>query len=127
MRGSALEEPRAGSGTAPGRIEELILEAETELDAREPAGKGRAHWIAGLPAARPLGAGGSRLAWAYRGESRDLALPSEAATATARCLVALARASEGRDFGELKAEFHRVGRLSEEAIYELRSSGLVVL
>ena len=127
MRGAALEEPRAGAGTAPGRIEELILEAEAELDARKPEGKGQAHWIAGLPAARPLGAGMSRLAWAYRGESRDLALPNEAATATATCLAALSRASDGRDFGELKAELRRIGRLSEEAIYELRSSGLVVL
>lgn len=103
------------------------MEAEAELDARKPEGKGQAHWIAGLPAAWPIGAGGSRLAWAYRGESRDLALPSEAATATAKCLAALASASDGRDFGELTAELRRIGRLSEDAIYELCSSGLVVL
>ena len=112
-------------GSAPGRGPPRPRRGRARCRAKGRAG--RAHWIAGLPSARPDDAGLYRLTWICRGEARELRLHREAAIAAAELLSALARDSEGAPFAKLEGELvHRLG-LDDEAMDELRSSGLVVV
>ena len=110
-----------------GLVEGLIAKAEAELDESRLGRDGQAHWLAGLPAARPLDGHRSRLAWTYRGEGRELILAKAAATETASVLAGLAASSDGAPFAELEARLSGEMRLGPESIGELRSSGLVVI
>lgn len=108
-------------------IEILIEKAEEKLDASRLGREGQAHWIAGIPAARPFSGGRSRLAWTYRGEAREIILPRRTAEKTAELLGALARGRSGNDFSELAARLSADGALDSASISELRTSGLVVI
>jgi hypothetical protein len=134
-RGAARQLAEAGlrlprgdvPASLPAAVEELVGRAEAELDASRPSRRGRAHWIAGLPLARPLKENQYRLTWTYRGESRELDLPREGAIATAGSLAALARTSAGRPYAGLEEELVRGLGLGRGAMEELRTSGLVVV
>jgi radical SAM superfamily enzyme YgiQ (UPF0313 family) len=115
------------TGPAANLVRDLMARAAAELEASRSQGEGRAHWIAGLPAARALDKKLSRLAWTYRGAGHELILPREAAKETAKVIAALARESDGRPFAELAAELSGEKHLSPRSICDLRSSGLVVL
>jgi len=123
LRGAA----RCGA-IPPDLVESLIARAEAELDAPREGGAGRAHWIAGLPFVLEGGDAGppsadARLSWAYRGETRTLALPAGRAAAVGAALRALAGDPAGEAFGELAARL----ALPPDSLSELRSSGLVVV
>jgi hypothetical protein len=127
-RTGASGAPRSAAPAAlPASVETLLARAEEELDATRPNPRGRAQWIAGLPAARPSGGGAARLAWTYRGELRELRLSKEAATAAALSLGALAGRAEGQPYQGLEAELLAILGGSREALGELRESGLVVV
>ena len=115
--------PRTGSDLA----ERLVARAEAELEATRPSRRGRAHWIAGLPSARPLDTTRSRLVWLYRGEAMELALPRAAAESAAALLATLARESGGWAIGELEANLLPHLGVGRDAMDELRVSGLVVV
>jgi radical SAM superfamily enzyme YgiQ (UPF0313 family) len=127
MAGEELDVPVPGGRLERGLVEGLVERAEADLDAARYSREGRAHWIAGAPAARPLDRRRSRLAWSYRGEAREIVLPREAASVAARELQALARDAEGRPFAELAGILEAQLGPSGKPIEELRRSGLVVV
>ena len=132
MNGEGLEKvvSRSGSrrtGLAPDLVESLIEKAESDLDGARLGREGRAHWVAGLPAARAVDATRSRLAWTYRGEARELVLPRGAADRAAARLGALASARDGVASTDMVAELSALEGMGPDVIDELRSSGLVVV
>lgn len=128
----------ASSGFAfdgPRRVEDLIVEAETALDARPLSDEGHLHWIAGLPMMAAgkhqkgeepgNGEGGGRvLRWAFRGdlEARDLGTALRA-TRAASAISRLARIPGGVPLRQFAEE----SGLKEKEISDLRTSGLVIL
>ncbi len=124
---AAVARPSPVRRPAADLVEGLIKKAEEELGRSRLGREGRAHWIAGLPAARPLDGDRSRLAWTYRGEARELVLPRRAAARAAKLLGALAGEPGGAGYPVLAEELSADGALDPESISELRSSGLVVI
>jgi radical SAM superfamily enzyme YgiQ (UPF0313 family) len=127
LREAGLKSARESGAIAPALVERLVARAEAELDEARPGLEGRAQWIAGEPLYRPSQGGLDRLTWAYRGELRELLLPQGSGDAAARILVRLAGEPDGRPFSELAAELAREGSMGQEAMAELRGSGLVVV
>lgn len=126
--GRGSDAPLAGREPAADLVERLISKAEAELGESRKGREGQARWVAGLPAARPLDGGRSRLAWTYRGESRELTLPRGAAAEAVRLLGGLAASPDGEPFARLATELSGGGiGLDPDSIDELRSAGLVVL
>ena len=133
MEGAALDKPLSAwfGRTAPKTsingdlVESLIASAEAALDRALPDPKGRAFWVAGLPAFEEAGAGMARLTWAYRGEFRSsgLTLPMDAARKAAAILASPGFRVEGRSYAALEAELD----LPESVLAELRSAGLTVV
>jgi hypothetical protein len=128
----ALEEgglrgARGGVSVSRDLVESLIAKAEAELYAAKVRSEGLAHWIAGIPLARPVDAKPDRLAWAYRGETRELLLSRGSAEGTAAVLSSLARDFKGKSFATLAASLVDELGLDPDALEELRSAGLVVL
>jgi hypothetical protein len=124
---AGLRRARRGASDVAGPsvdlVESLVARAEIELAASRPRREGRAHWIAGTPAARIIDGDRARLAWAYRGQLRELLLPRESALSAAAAISALARTAEGAPFAELKKALG----LMPESHSELRAAGLVVV
>jgi hypothetical protein len=123
----ARHRAEAVAESAADLVESLVSRAEAELDAARPHREGRAHWVAGLPAVRPLVGGQARLTWTYRGETRELLLATQAADAVADALASLSLAGEGRPFADFAGFLTGELNLKPESISELRASGLVVV
>ena len=117
MAGKGLDSPK------PRRIEKLIELAEVSLSEEKENLSGRAAWIAGMPLLREEEGGLCRLAWAYRGEARELRLPRAQAELAREALIKLGTTTGQGAIGALKAAIENLG----EAIDILRESGLVLL
>jgi hypothetical protein len=128
MRGERLDEPYSAEGrraisVRPDLVEGLVTKAQADLEASRKAQAGSGAWIAGIPIARRLSKGASRLAWTYRGEARELELPEGKAVSAQVALTALGRSGRSKPFAELAAELS----LNEKALDELRNAGLVFI
>ena len=124
LRRSGLSRARGSSAIWPSLIEGLVERAEAEIDSGRERVEGRAQWIAGALASQAAGGGFDRLSWAYRGEMRELRLPTGSGPEAKRILSAIA--GEGRPMGELAQEL-ALSSVGPAELECLRGSGLVVV
>jgi len=124
LRRSGLRRTRGSSAIPPSLIEGLVERAEAEIDAGRERVEGRAQWIAGEIASQAAGGGFDRLCWAYRGEMRELRLPTGSGPEARRILSDLA--GEGRPMGELAREL-ALSSVGPAELEYLRGSGLVAV
>ena len=130
LEGEGLEEPLAAwfegfqvprPSLAPDFIDRLGRAAEAALEAEVLPAEARAHWIAGLPLARPVkGKDRSELVWTWRGALERLRLPAPEAESLATAIGKLAASPEGRPWSELERDGAFAPRLAA-----LRGRGLV--
>lgn len=114
LEGEALDEPLQAwfedfrvpkPSLAPDFVDRLGRDAEAALDAEPLPERARAHWIAGLPLARPAKTKDRvELVWTWRGALERLALARAEGDEVVAVIRDLAARPEGMDWNELERE-----------------------